>query len=414
MVRKKNVFTGFLRRWLGFGKETAVQEIEEDEGNALLGQEQEVVLSEAELADWLNERLAGRGGLRRLELRLPSDGLIRLQLELAWLGEVELNCSLADLWHDRYTSSLELKLHQVIAKEMGGKGVAAKLLVPFLLRLSYLIGTFTTNEGVSLRLAPEAIQIDLREHVTTVVSPRYRRLRHNLVIIGGEVLAGQLLLHIHRVPSCKAEEENGSGEFFSPQGRSSLMTLWHWLLLISYVFILIHLTFPVVQRAFTFVYSDTGQGMRFLWSFIYDILVLVMSFFFLRLTMFPFYVHWWRYKHEVSLLRMEEAKDRQYLRILDRWFKDFREMYHALSRNKKALVQYRQQLRDAIRDVGLQRRQLAEKQEYLDAQHWNWMRQIVVGYLVAFGLEWLYINEILPPLEMTLDWVNQLMAWLLR
>lgn len=405
------MFKGFLKRWLGWQREDQESGNEQDDANALLGQEQEVVLSENELEVWLNERLSGRGGVKQLRLRLQPDGVARLQLQVVCLGTVELICSLADLWHDRYTSSLELKLHQVTAQS---GSLAARLFIALLLRLSYLVGPLTTSEGVSLRLAPDAIQMDLRGHVAAVVSPKYRRLRHNLVIIGGEVLEGQLLLHIHRVPSCRLEQECAAEEFFSPQGRSRLLAAWHWLLLITYVFILIHLTFPVVQRAFTFVYSDTGQGMRFLWSFIYDILVLVMSFFFLRLTMFPFYVHWWRYKHEVSLLRMEEAKDRQYLQILDRWFKDFREMYHALSRNKKALVQYRQQLRDAIRDVGRQRRLLAEKQEYLDAQHWNWMRQIIVGYLVAFGLEWLYINEILPPLDMTLDWVNQLMAWLLR
>ncbi len=413
------MFKTFLKKWFGFGGSAVSEEADdENDENALLGKSQGMLIPSPELETWLIERLVGRGGLQSLSLQLLQDGMVCFALRFKLLGRIDVACELADLWHDEHTSSIELKLLQVSTAEQGGKGRLVSWLLIVLSRLSYLLGTLTTSEGISLRLAPEMIHVDLRGHVAATVSPKYQRLRRNLTIIGGEVGEGHLRLHIHRMPFCLQEaKEQAEETFFSPRGGySRIMATWHWLLLIAYVFILIHLTFPVVQRAFSFVYSDTGQGMRFLWSFIYDIFVLGISFFFLRLTMFPFYVHWWRYKHEVRLLRAEEAKDRQYLRILDRWFKDFREMYHELSRkrNKKALVQYRRQLRDAIHDVGLQRRQLAEKQEYLDAQNWNWMRQILVGYVVAFGLEWLYINEILPPLEMTLDWVNQLMAWLLR
>ena len=413
------MFKAFLKKWLGFGDSAVAEEcIDEDDENALLGKSQGVLIPSPELETWLIERLVGRGGLQALRLQLLQAGTIRFGLRFKLLGKIDAECELADLWHDEHTSSIELKLLELNTAEQGGKGRMISWLLLVLPRLLHLLGTFRTSEGISLRLSPDMIHVDLRGHVAATVSPRYQRLRRNLAIIGAEVGEGHLRLHIHRMPFCLQDEKTQQEEtFFSPRGGySRIMATWHWLLLIAYVFILIHLTFPVVQRAFSFVYSDTGQGMRFLWSFIYDIFVLVISFFFLRLTMFPFYVHWWRYKHEVRLLRAEEAKDRQYLRILDRWFKDFREMYHELSRkrNKKALVQYRRQLRDAIHDVGKQRRQLAEKQEYLDAQNWNWMRQILVGYVVAFGLEWLYINEILPPLEMTLDWVNQVMAWLLR
>lgn len=391
---------------------------------AILNKQQEMIIGEAAIAEWITRHLRGYRLLTGATLRMNDADELEGSLTVCYIGTIHFRAHLTDLWHDRLTSTLEMRLSEVsLENRLLVRLPFGRLLCWFVLRalqhLWQFWGPIDTKDHFRLRLLEESVRVDIQNYLAGAESmARRKRLLRNLVIIGGEVQDHKLLLHIHRVPPQRWHRQEDTSKTLADPRPVNILEIGHWLLLIFYVFILIHLTFPIAQTAFTFVSSDIGQGMRFLLSQLYNVLVVIFSFFFLRLTMFPFRVHWWRYKHEVSLLRMEEEKDRQYLRILDKWFKEFREMYRLLAHhpvgNKKLLVRYRQQLRNTIREVGLQRERLARKQEYIDKQHWNWVRQIAVGYLISFGLEGLYVKGILPPLQMTLDWVNAVLTLLLQ
>lgn len=184
-----------------------------------------------------------------------------------------------------------------------------------------------------------------------------------------------------------------------------LVVLISWILLGAYAFVLIHVTLPVLDGAFRLMPQSATAVHIWILKQTYNLLVILLSYFFLRITMLPLYVKWNKSKEELSTLISLESRDHEYLRPLTDLVRKM-QGGGAPSVPTETIVQMIE-LMSSIREQS-HRRLLGMTQ-----MRRGWLQDLFVGYLFIFSLEWMYYSGHLTPLSVSIEWVNRILAGLL-
>lgn len=337
-----------------------------------------------------------------LSLELMTEQQVKLNFQFLWLSEISILITIVDLWHDSKVSSIDFKIvstttHNKVSLLWRIGEYLALSLVFMVLRWQ---GTWRYQ---SLSFVSPVDRI-LRVYVEW---PQNRSLLlENVNVIGVQTYIGGLLLNTFRRPAVA-----GTNHFITvkqhEQGKrrsfwNRLEILFSWLLLGAYAFVLIHVTLPVLDGAFRLMPQDTKALHVWILKQTYNLLVILLSYFFLRITMLPLYSKWNKSREELLTLISLEARDHEYLQPLSEMVRKMQGK--GLNSVPTDTIAQMVDLMSSIRERSRQRLM------GMSQMRRSWIQDLIVGYLFIFSLEWMYYYGYLTPLSVSIDWVNRVMT----
>ena len=373
----------------------------------------------AEISEILKEKI-WLGSWQRffVALEAKTDNRIELYWTVPLLGKIGTSLDILDVWHDQRVSSIDFQFRRISLEKLRKSFFKNSVERAF----AYIVHNWLHWKGVwrhaSLRIVPRANKT-MRLYVewTAKQSP----LLKNISVIGTRIQTNSILFYVFRKPLESPEispiglhgsEADGS----SSQVMAQLTVAFSWLLLGAYAFVLIHVTFPVLGGAFRIMPQSADSWDHFLLVGIYNLCVISLSYFFLRITMLPLYLKWNNSKKELAILVSIEERDHQYLRLLTDFVKKMQQAGLSPADNKTRvrsksvpveniaqMIELMSQVRDQSRKrlIGMTRMRR------------GWLQDLIMGYIAIFFLEWLYYKGLLTPLPESIEWVNNMMARLL-
>jgi hypothetical protein len=350
-----------------------------------------------------------------VSLLAKAENRVEIYLVVPILGNICILVEILDLWHDQRVSSIDYQVLKISV----GKMRDSFLRKPLEYVVAYVIFTWFRWKGMwqneSLRIVPRASKT-MRLYVEWTT--KQSLLLKNISVIGTKIENNSILFYVFRNTKEKHKLSTidlHAGEVACPNSRimSQLAVVFSWLLLGAYAFVLIHVTFPVLGGAFRVMPQSADTWDHFLLILVYNLCVMLLSYFFLRITMLPLYLKWNKSKKELAILVSVEERDHQYLRLLTDFVKGMqqsrlpstddtvhRSMQNVPVENIDQMIELMSQVREQSRQrlLGMTRMRR------------GWLQDLIIGYVAIFFLEWLYYQGLLTPLPKSIEWVNKVMA----
>ena len=366
----------------------------------------EYSFDEAELTEIIRDNSWLGGWTTRFSgIWAQTGNQVEAGFDLPLLGEIHLHFELLDLWHDSNSTSGDLRL-----KKITGSAVrlpfftflAEYLLLQMVLLFVRLFGPLHEGRLAILVKDFDIVRIYFQHDAAS------DRLTH-VTVVGAKTQPGRIVFFTHRTPLISLVEPDGRPASRFEQGK--LAQILKWAILGLYSFMLVHITFPVLDGAFQLTQGTSDHWDRLIWSQIYNVFVLLLSYFILRVTMFPLYLHWNQAKQRVAELVVIEKRDHAYLKPLTDLI---RQMKTDSQGTPEAQGAMRHAIASMIRMMSEMRVDSEQRLYQIARMKRLWLKDMAIGYLMVFGLEWLYLQGHLTPLPATIEWVNHVMYQIFR
>lgn len=350
-----------------------------------------------------------------LSLVASAPNRIELQWNIPVFGRLGTALEILDVWHDQRVSSIDFRLVKVTADAL--RQSPTRKLIEYL--LTKAVNVWLQWQGVwsheSLRFVSRTQQI-LRLYVEWPL--KQSPLLKNISVIGTHIDNGRILLYIFRRPpegqSLKSLELSATGVAADRSRVAAQLTVvFSWLLLGAYAFVLIHVTLPVLGGAFRLMPQTVDTWDRFLLTQVYNLCVIVISYFLLRITMLPLYLKWNKSKQDLAILLSVEERDHQYLRLLTDIVKKMQQTWQTPGNTGAAASCSLVPVESIAQMIELMSRVRLQSQTRLfgmTRMRRGWLQDLAIGYIAIFALEWLYYQGLLTPLPKSIEWVNQIMT----
>jgi hypothetical protein len=246
----------------------------------------------------------------------------------------------------------------------------------------------------------------------------------NISVIGVRVQKNSVVFYTFRR---SAETQNGFGMSLpggygetAPTAMGRIAVVFSWILLGAYAFVLVHVTLPVLGGAFRLMPQDATALHIWVLTQTYNLCVILLSYFFLRITMLPLYLKWNKSKEDLTTLMSLEERDHQYLRPLTELVK---KMQHAEQAYADRAYADRAQtsctnsvttgtVAQMLELMSTIREQSRQRLLGMTRLRRGWVQDLLIGYVFIFSLEWLYYRGLLTPLSVSIKWVNRIMVGL--
>lgn len=377
----------------------------------------EYEFSSQELSDIIKRRnwLGGwQGWFESLEAAAGQRLILRLAIP--GLGKVVLTILVADLWHDHRVSSLDFRLAGLelpavrwqILQRIFGHLLLTVLYQTVRWNGAWRYGNFrfVVPVGRTLRLYYEG---------PVTKSP----LLSSINVIGVRLETNSVVFYTFRRPAWQSEhrpEGIGLEEAQASTAWNRLTVVISWLVLGAYAFVLVHVTLPVLDGAFRLMPQGAPAVHVWILQQAYNLLVILLSYFFLRITMLPLYLKWNKSREELATLISLEARDHEYLRPLTELA--LKMQGNGLPKSDSEFLPMRPNvpagmILQMIELMGDIREKSRQRLLGLSRMRRSWIQDLVVGYLFIFSLEWMYYSGRLTPLSVSIQWVNRIMTDLL-
>ena len=349
-------------------------------------------------------------------LNIPGDNMVELRLRIPWLGEVAVVVMITDLWHDSRVSSLDFKIRSICSEKWRGK-FTQDLVQWVLVRSVYLLLRWNGSWRHESRRFVLRTDHTIRLYVEW---PEKRSpLLGNISVIGARIRKNSIVFYTFR-RFADAKRELGmalpdKAAATKPTAFARVAVVFSWLLLGAYAFVLVHVTLPVLSGAFRLMPQDATVWHIWVLTQIYNLCVILLSYFFLRITMLPLYLKWNKSKEDLATLMSLEERDHQYLRPLMELVKKMqqagqsipvRSTKHSAGNVTSVAIAHMIELMSTIREQSRQRLLGMTRMRR------GWVQDLLIGYLFIFSLEWMYYKGLLTPLSVSIKWVNRIMVGL--
>ena len=352
-------------------------------------------------------------------LEIVGDQRVKFNLVVPSVGRVGLTLQVLDLWHDQRVSSLDFRVVQLDLNP-GASGFFFRNVEKFFVLFASLILRWKGSwryESMSFAFPVDDI---IRLYVDLL--PERSPLFGNISVIGARIDKGSIIFYTFRRQVLIDDRVSlsaalpGAGNV-RPTAWNRLAVLVSWILLGAYAFVLVHVTLPVLDGAFRLMPQGSSELHVWFLKQTYNLLVILMSYFLLRITMLPLYLKWNKSREELTTLISLEARDHEYLRPLTELVRKMQkagqhpEGTGASLTEQKVLTATILQMLDLMSSI---REQSRQRLLGMTRMRRGWLLDLVVGYLFIFSLEWMYYNGHLTPLADSIQWVNRILAkWLL-
>jgi hypothetical protein len=349
-------------------------------------------------------------------LNIPGENLVELHLCVPVLGRLVVVVIISDLWHDCRVSSLDFQICSICNEKWRGKFYQG-IVQWFLLQSVY----FLLRWNGSWRR--DSLRFVLRTGRTVrlyVEWPEKRSpLLGNISVIGARIRKNSIVFYTFR-RFTDAKRELGMAlpdkAAAAPTAFARVAVIFSWFLLGIYAFVLVHVTLPVLGGAFRLMPQDATVWHIWVLKQIYNLCVILLSYFFLRITMLPLYIKWNKSKEDLATLMSLEERDHQYLRPLTELVKKMqqagqsipaaRSPKHSTGNVSSVAIVHMIELMSTIREQSRQRLLGMTRMRR------GWVQDLLIGYLFIFTLEWMYYKGLLTPLSVSIKWVNRIMVGL--
>jgi len=351
------------------------------------------------------------------ESLIVSDAsLIEIRMTVPILGKLAIVFLIVDLWHDNRVSSIDFQIRR-LSVEKWNNPYLRRFLERILISLLYM----TLRWQGSWRY--ETLRFVLRVERTIrlyVEWPEKKSpLLGNISVIGTRIQKNSVVFYTFRR---SAEAQNGF-EMTLPAScdepvltaMSRIAVVFSWLLLGIYAFVLVHVTLPVLSGAFRLMPQDATALHIWVLTQTYNLCVILLSYFFLRITMLPLYLKWNKSKEDLATLISLEERDHQYLRPLTELVKKMQQAGQAHSAREPAnggngiAVGTIAQMIELMSNI---REQSRQRLLGMTRMRRGWIQDLLIGYVFIFSLEWMYYKGLLTPLSVSIKWVNRIMVGL--
>ncbi len=361
--------------------------------------------------NWLGDRQSWFDSLTALE-----DSQVEVRMKVPGLGMVSIIFLVLDLWHDQRVSSIDFQIRRLTVEKWGAsflKRFTERVLVRLIYAVLWWNGSWRHE---SLRFVLR-VKRTIRLYVEW---PEKRSpLLGNISVIGARIQRNSVVFFTFRRSGDSQSHfgmalPGGYGEPI-PTALSRIAVVFSWILLGAYAFVLVHVTLPVLSGAFRLMPQDATALHIWVLTQIYNLCVILLSYFFLRITMLPLYLKWNKSKEDLSTLISLEERDHQYLRPLTELVKKMQQARQinvgrgaAPGTNSVTSDTITQmiELMSTIRDHSRQRLLGMTRMRR------GWVQDLMIGYIFIFSLEWMYYRGLLTPLSVSIKWVNRIMEGL--
>ena len=349
-------------------------------------------------------------------LSIPGDNLAELGVRVPGLGRLTVLLAISDLWHDCRVSSLDFQISGVTRENWRG-AFYQKALEKFLIWLLYMLLRWNGAwRHASLRFVLRTNRtIRLYVEWPEKKSP----LLGNISVIGARIRKDSVVFYtFRRFAETKRDigiSLPGSGTTAKPSAFSQIAVVFSWILLGAYAFVLVHVTLPVLSGAFQLMPQDATAWHIWLLTQIYNLCVILLSYFFLRITMLPLYLKWNKSKEDLATLMSLEERDHQYLRPLTELVKKMQQAGQAsLPRQPRQIAGTvtTETIAQMIELMSNIREQSRQRLLGMTRMRRGWVQDLLIGYVFIFSLEWMYYKGLLTPLSVSIKWVNRIMVGL--
>ena len=349
-------------------------------------------------------------------LNIPGDNLVELNLRVPLLGRLIVVAMISDLWHDSRVSSLDFQIRSICSENWRGQ-LYQGLVQWFLLRLVVLLLRWNGSwRHESLRFV---LRTDRTIRLYVEWPEKRSPLLANISVIGARIKKNSIVFYTFR-RYVDAKRELGialpdEAATTKSTAFARVAVVFSWLLLGAYAFVLVHVTLPVLSGAFRLMPQDATAWHIWVLTQIYNLFVILLSYFFLRITMLPLYIKWNKSKEDLATLMSLEERDHQYLRPLMELVKKMqqagqslpvRSPKHSAGNVTSVAIAHMIELMSTIREQSRQRLLGMTRMRR------GWVQDLLIGYLFIFSLEWMYYNGLLTPLSVSIKWVNRIMVGL--
>ena len=345
-----------------------------------------------------------------------GDGMVEVRLQVPMLGKVSLLFLILDLWHDQRVSSIDFQIRGLSVEKWRNRYLRYSL--EFVLtRLIYAILWWKGS------WAYESLQFVLRVKRTIRLyvdwPEKQSPLLGNISVLGIRVQKDSVIFYTFRRP---AEQQSGFGLSMSggngevhPSAWSRLAVVFSWILLGAYAFVLVHVTLPVLSGAFKLIPQDATGLHIWVLTQIYNLCVMLLSYFFLRITMLPLYLKWNKSKEDLATLVSLEERDHQYLRPLTELVRKMQQAGKSSAWRESAVGDVNVDTGTIAQMIDLMstiREQSQQRLLGMTRMRRGWVQDLLIGYFFIFSLEWMYYKGVLTPLSVSIKWVNRIMVGL--
>jgi hypothetical protein len=374
----------------------------------------EYAFTSAEVSEILNRlHWLGRWQARFVSIEAVADHLVTVQLSVPLLGRIFLTLCIVDLWHDSRVSSLDFQVATLsVAKWRNtffSRLFARILIIGFLSLLRW--NGFWHHEFLRFVLrAKRTVRVYVEWPAKK--SP----LLENISVIGVRIQKKSVVFYTFRRPmemqSPPAFDLQGEGAREKNIAANSLAVVFSWLLLGVYAFVLVDVTLPVLSGAFQLMPQETGGLTQWLLTQIYNLFVILLSYFFLRITMLPLYLKWNKSREELATLISLEERDHQYLRPLTELVKKMQQTKPSAAKSDSdgtARNVSQETIAKMIELMSNMREQSRRRLLGMTRMRRGWVQDLIIGYIFIFSLEWMYYKGLLTPLSVSIEWVNRVM-----
>jgi hypothetical protein len=349
------------------------------------------------------------------ELVAVGDSQIEVRLKVPQLGNISLVLLIVDLWHDQRVSSIDFQILKLSVEKMRGMllgNALQRILIFFIYTALRWNGSWQdqafrfvlrTTRTVRIYIEWPEKKSPLIGHISVIGA----RIRENVIVFYTFRRSSEMETGFNLLLPDKYSEPH-------PTALSRIAVLFSWILLGAYAFVLVHVTLPVLSGAFQLMPQGATAFHIWVLTQIYNLCVILLSYFFLRITMLPLYLKWNKSKEDLETLISLEERDHQYLRPLTELTRKMQQANQTIRGNETAqantlaagTISQMLELMSTIREQSRQRLLGMTRMRR------GWVQDLLIGYLFIFSLEWLYYKGLLTPLSVSIKWVNRVMVGL--
>lgn len=345
-----------------------------------------------------------------------GDSLVEVRLKVPMLGKVSTILLITDLWHDHRVSSIDFQIHGLSVNKWRNSHI--KLILESLL-IGFVYATLRWKGG----WRTESLRFVLRADRTIRLYVEWKEKRSpllgNLSVIGVRIRPDSVVFYTFRR---SAELQSGIGSALSNRYAESQTTamgkvavVFSWLLLGAYAFVLVHVTLPVLGGAFKLMPQGATAFHIWILTQTYNLCVILLSYFFLRITMLPLYLKWNKSKEDLQTLISLEERDHQYLQPLTEMTRKLQQAGQAYAK-KESMIAINSVTSESIAHMielmSTIREQSRQRLLGMTRMRRGWVQDLLIGYIFIFSLEWMYYHGLLTPLSVSIKWVNRIMMGL--
>jgi len=345
-----------------------------------------------------------------------GDSLVEVRLKVPMLGKVSIILLITDLWHDHRVSSIDFQIHGLHVKKWRDSHIK-RILENVVIGCACAILRWKGAWRIaSLRFV---LRADRTIRLYVEWPEKRSTLLGNISVIGVRIQQNSVVFYTFRR---SAELQRGIGIPLSNRYEESQTTamgkvavVFSWLLLGAYAFVLVHVTLPVLGGAFKLMPQGATAFHIWILTQTYNLCVILLSYFFLRITMLPFYLKWNKSKEDLQTLISLEERDHQYLQPLTAMARKMQQAGQAFAKRESTIAinsVTSESIAHMIELMSTIREQSRQRLLGMSRMRRGWVQDLLIGYIFIFSLEWMYYHGLLTPLSVSIKWVNRIMIGL--